>query len=140
MTNRELEIAIRDKLRAVLDSSLIEVELLGGDIRRYTPKRSSAVLVQYRGSGFTTPEPAQKRRIRFEVYVGSRSLREDGHGGALDMLDDIRRDLGGFRFPGVGVDDGRLWIESEDTLYYNEKTAMYWYLMRWSGSVIWAGG
>lgn len=132
MTIRELEIAVRDHLRSVLPQS-VQVDLMSGDIRTFRPMREDAVLVQYKGSGFSTPRPTQTRRIRFEVYVGSKSFRaKEKHGGVLDLLDDIRDALCGFRFPNLGPQDGMMYVESEDTLYHDEKTAVYWYYARYA--------
>lgn len=136
MTIRELESAVRDHLRAALPPT-VQVELMGGDIRSFRPNREDAVVLQYRGSAFTTPRPTQQRRMRFEIYVGSKSFRKDGHGGVLDLLDTVRSALCGFRFPGLGERDGMMYVESEDALYFDEKTATFWYYARYAAQTNW---
>lgn len=136
MTIRELEIHLRDHLRAALPDT-IQVDLLGGDIRKYVPQKPDVILLQWGGSGYSSPRPTQDRRVRFTIYVGSKHLRKDGQGGALDLIDELRGVLTNHRFDDLGEGDAKLYPETEDPLLFDEKTGIYWYFTRYAARTTW---
>ena len=131
MTARQMEDAVVNRLGEVIDRR-VTIGRLNRPIQVASTSGDDQVLLVYRGSRFGVPSPGQRRRVAFEVYVGSQSLRkEKGHHGALDLVEEVRSGLSGFRIDGIGESDAKLWCESEDLTYYDEKRAVYWYLMRW---------
>lgn len=139
MTARQMEDAVVAKLEAELADE-VRVGRVNRSIQTHTPKGREEVLVVYGGSRFGTPAPAQARRVSFDIYVGSQSLRpETGHVGALDLVDQVRDALSGFRIDGIGSEDAVLWCESESLVYYDDKTATHWYAMRWATETTYVG-
>ena len=71
------------------------------------------------------------------IYVGSKDLRKDGQGGALDLLDDLRTLLTNHRFSDLGDDDALMYPETEDPLFFDKKTGIYWYFTRYAARTTW---
>lgn len=138
MTIRAFEELVKATLDIAMDGPTIM--LLSADLRGFTPKGQSAVLVQYDSSSFDSPMSAgaQRRRYGISIYVGAKSLRAEGaHRGSLDLLDETRAVLTGLRFPEQGEGDCLLYPTGERFIYHDEATAFWWYQQRYTANGLW---
>ena len=121
-TTLEIVVAIKGRLAAKLPGLAVEYFPDRPDEYRLNHPKG-ALLVSYLGSRFGDVADieivAQERTAKFSVTVLLRQL--NGNGGAIDVLDQVRLAVAGFRPP----DCRKVWIVGER--YLGESTGIWQY-------------